>query len=182
MFVSLTVVAVVAAAVLALMNNVTAEPIRIADQNKTEKALREVLPTFATSQVDTVDGMPCTSVFDDAGNLVGVAVEAISKKGFGGNLKVMYGFTPEGEIYGYQVLASSETPGLGAKADKWFQKGGKGCVVGLNPATNNIKVRKDGGEVDAISGSTITSRAFCEAVGLAYGAFQKSNTNGGDKE
>ena len=83
----------------------------------------------------------------------------------------MVGFDAEGNISGYEILASAETPGLGAKADKWFQKDGKGNVIGLNPANDNITVKKDGGQVDAITGSTITSRAFCRLVSTAYNAF-----------
>lgn len=173
MFLSLTVIAVVASAVLALVSGVTAEPIRLADQKKTEDALKQVLPQFASTQTDTVDQMPLTRVFDNNGSLVGVAVVATSHKGFGGDLRIMFGFTPDGDICGYQVLATSETPGLGAKADGWFQKDGKGSVIGMNPDKNNITVKKDGGEVDAISGSTITSRAFCDAVSIAYNTFKK---------
>lgn len=184
MFLSLTVIAVVAAAVLALVSGVTAEPIRDAEKQKTEKALKEVLPEFASSQTDTVAvgecKFPCTKVFDQNNSLVGVAVVATSKKGFGGDLGVMFGFTPEGDINGYKVLNTSETPGLGAKAAEWFQKDGKGCVIGKNPKSANMTVKKDGGEVDAISGSTITSRAFCDAIALAYSAFE-SVTKGGNE-
>lgn len=62
---------------------------------------------------------------------------------------------------------------MGAKAGEWFQKDGKGSVIGMNPGTNNITVKKDGGEVDAISGSTITSRAFCGSIAAAYEIFKK---------
>lgn len=177
MFLSLTVISVVAAAVLALVSGVTAEPIRMADQKKTEAALKAVLPEFNRSEEVEIDGMACTKVYDATDQFVGMAVSAVSHKGFGGDLNVMFGFNPEGDITGYQVLKTSETPGLGAKAGEWFQKDGKGAVVGMNPGKNNIKVKKDGGEVDAISGSTITSRAFCDAVEQAYNAFQKGGLN-----
>ena len=85
----------------------------------------------------------------------------------------MVGFDAEGNISGYEILGSSETPGLGAKADKWFQKEGKGNVIGKNPANDNLTVSKDGGDVDAITGSTITSRAFCRLVATAYDAFKQ---------
>ena len=76
---------------------------------------------------------------------------------------------------GYQVLETHETPGLGAKADQWFQKDGKGCVVGSNPAEGALTVKKDGGTVDAISGSTITSRAFLGIVNEASSVFANIN-------
>ena len=112
--------------------------------------------------------------YDAEGNVVGKAVESYDNNGFGGRLTAMVGFDAEGNITGYEILGSSETPGLGAKADGWFQKDGKGSIIGKNPATNKVTVSKDGdgGEVDAITGSTITSRAFCRLVGTAYNAFK----------
>ncbi|MDR0186001.1 RnfABCDGE type electron transport complex subunit G [Prevotella brunnea] len=108
----------------------------------------------------------------NAGKSLGAAVESITQ-GFGGDLKVLVGFDPEGNILGYTVLTSTETPGLGAKADKWFQKDGKGCVIGKNPSKKPLTVRKDGGEIDAITASTITSRAFLSAINHAYEAYMK---------
>ena len=84
----------------------------------------------------------------------------------------MVGFDQEGNVFGYSILESHETPGLGAKAGEWFQKDGKGSVIGRNPS-NALTVKKDGGDVDAISGSTITSRAFLTAVNDAYQVFTK---------
>ena len=81
------------------------------------------------------------------------------------------GFDPEGKILGYTLLEHAETPGLGAKADKWFQKGEKGDIIGKSPE-KQLTVSKDGGEVDAITASTITSRAFLKAVNNAYAAFK----------
>ena len=100
----------------------------------------------------------------------GMAVQAVDPNGFGGNLSVLVGFDEAGAIQGYQVLEHAETPGLGAKASFWFQKGEKGDIIGKNPSVNNLTVSKDGGEVDAITASTITSRAFLRAVNAAYAA------------
>ena len=172
MFLSLTVIAVVAAGLLALVKVVTEEPIENAQKAKTEEAIKAVLPAFAKTDTLTVNGYMCHKAFNDAGELVGVAVESFSDKGFGGRLKVMYGFDMAGTIVGYSILETAETPGLGAKADTWFQNGGKGCVVGKNPGESKLTVKKDGGEVDAISGSTITSRAFCGALDEAYKAYK----------
>jgi electron transport complex protein RnfG len=101
---------------------------------------------------------------------LGAAVESTTG-GFGGNLKVLVGFDPQGNVLGYTLLEHAETPGLGAKADKWFQKGEKGDIIGKNPA-EPLTVSKDGGQVDAITASTITSRAFLLAVNNAYKAFK----------
>ena len=70
------------------------------------------------------------------------------------------------------LSAFAEVPSSGAKAGEWFQEGNKGNVIGKNPA-EGLKVKKDGGDVDAISGSTITSRAFCEIINNAYAIYQK---------
>lgn len=63
---------------------------------------------------------------------MGAAVESTTG-GFGGDVKVLVGFDTEGKILGYTILQASETPGLGAKAATWFQKDGKGSVIGMTP-------------------------------------------------
>ena len=107
---------------------------------------------------------------DAQGQDLGAAVESTTG-GFGGDLKVLVGFNPEGQILGYTLLEHAETPGLGAKADKWFQKGQKGDIIGKSPA-DPLTVSKDGGQVDAITASTITSRAFLRAINQAYDAYK----------
>lgn len=107
----------------------------------------------------------------------GTAVQSTDPNGFGGPLTVLVGFSQEGVITGYTVLAHSETPGLGAKAPDWFQKDGKGCIIGRDPAKTNMTVSKDGGDVDAITASTITSRAFLRAVSEAYNTFKNESAD-----
>lgn len=181
MLLSLTLIALVASLALAVVNNVTKGPIEQVNKEKIAQAVAKVLPAYDNYTVDTVmvktkkgnEPMVRYTAVDNNGNLVGKAMESWDDNGFGGRISAMVGFDAEGNITGYEILASSETPGLGAKADQWFQKDGKGCVIGKNPATNNVTVSKDGkgGEVDAITGSTITSRAFCRLIALAYTAF-----------
>lgn len=104
----------------------------------------------------------------------GTAIQSTDLHGFKGPLSVLVGFNDNGDILGYTILESHETPEYGAAADKWFQttekggKGGKACIIGLTPQSTNLKVTEDGGDVDAITGSTITSRAFLRAVQQAY--------------
>lgn len=171
MLVALTAIALVAAAALAALNGVTKEPIAKAQQAKVERAIGAVLPEFATLEDRDVDGSLCHIGYDQEGNFVGAAIEAGNDKGFGGHLQLMVGFDKEGNVSGYQILETHETPGLGAKADQWFQKGNKGDVIGQNPANASLTVKKDGGTVDAISGSTITSRAFLGIVNDAATVF-----------
>ena len=167
MLLALTAIALVAAAALAALNGVTKEPIAQAQQAKVEQAISAVLPAFDKLEDRDVDGYTCHIGYDVDGNFVGAAVEAGNDKGFGGHLQLMVGFDKEGNVSGYQILETHETPGLGAKADQWFQKGGKGDVIGSNPKSSTLTVKKDGGTVDAISGSTITSRAFLGVVNEA---------------
>ena len=177
----LTGVAVVMGGILAYVNHLTEGPIA---QQK-EKALADgikavmVCDDLVVTQTDTVlrndaKGKELTyiiyNVKNAQGNDLGAAVESTTG-GFGGNLKVLVGFNPEGTILGYTLLEHAETPGLGAKADNWFQKGGKGDIIGKSPS-EPLTVSKDGGQVDAITASTITSRAFLMAVNNAYNAYK----------
>ncbi len=172
MFLSLTLIAVVAAAALALVSSVTAEPIAEVAQAKMDNAVKAVVPQHETLERITIDGVEYTKALDANGALVGMAIPSHSDKGFSGRIGLMIGFDADGKVYGYQILQTAETPGLGAKAGQWFQKDGKGCVIGKCPA-EGLKVKKDGGDIDAISGSTIPSRAFCEAVCDAYTKFEQ---------
>ncbi len=175
MLLSLTAIALVAAAALASLNAVTKAPIEAAQKAKVENAISAVLPSFDHLEDRTVDGNLCHIGLSAEGTMVGAAIEASDANAFGGVLRVMVGFDTTGTITGYQILETHETPGLGAKASDWFQENGKGAVVGKNPGESNMTVSKDGGEVDAISGSTITSRAFLRVVAAAYESFKNLN-------
>ena len=183
----LTGVAVITGAILAYINNITEAPIA---QQK-EKALADGIKAvmgggeLTVSKTDTVrqndaKGKELTYIIyqtqDAKKNDLGAAVES-TIGGFGGDLKVLVGFDPEGNILGYTLLEHAETPGLGAKADKWFQKGEKGDIIGQNPS-EELVVSKDGGKVDAITASTITSRAFLLAVNNAYKAYKATPVDG----
>ncbi len=176
MVLSLTAITLVVGGLLGAVAYVTDEPIAKAAADKQTAAISAVVPaegaTVGEAQVKTAANGTEATIFPvmKDGKLVGNAVKATSKNGFGGNITVMIGFDVEGNILGYSVLdCSNETPGLGAKMPDWFQKGQKGDVIGKNPAKNNITVSKDGGEVDAITAATISSRAFCDAVAQAAG-------------
>ena len=188
MTVVLTATAIVTGGLLAFVNDVTKEPIAEVNKQATTDGIVKVMggnPNIKTD-ADTITikigeddkTFVVYNVTDDKGNAIGNAVES-STMGFGGELKVLTGFDAEGNILGYTILGHAETPGLGAKATDWFQKGGKGDIIGKNPAKNNLMVSKDEkdgkkGEVDAITASTITSRAFLKTVNEAYEASAKS--------
>ena len=176
----LTGVAVIMGGILAFVNHLTEGP--IADQKA--KALADGIKSvmcvadLKVAKTDTVRqnvaGKELTYIIyntqDAQGHDLGAAVQSTTG-GFGGDLKVLVGFDPDGKILGYTLLEHAETPGLGAKADKWFQQGGKGDIIGKSPA-DPLSVSKVGGQVDAITASTITSRAFLLAVNNAYTAYK----------
>lgn len=164
----LTIIAVVAGAALAFVNQKTKGPIAQIEEKTLAEGIAKVLgqQELSVESTDTLDNG--TIIYTTA---CGKAVKASDANAFGGTLEVLVGFNADGTISGYQVLKSAETPGLGAKADTWFQKGEKGDIIGMNPAEKNMTVSKDGGDVDAITASTITSRAFLRCVNAAYEAF-----------
>lgn len=177
-------VAVVIGAVLAWVNNITEKPIAEKAQQTLAAGIKEVMNStdIKVEDPDTVKMeiqgkesiFTIHNVYTTDGAYLGSAVESTTM-GFGGDLKVLVGFNAEGTILGYTILQASETPGLGAKADKWFQKDGKGNIIGKSVANGDLKVNKDGGDVDAITASTITSRAFLKAVNQAYSAYQDNH-------
>ena len=182
----LTLVAVIMGGVLAYVNHLTEGP--IAEQKKLalDNGIKTVMVSDNIVVADpvevkqNVDGKELTYIIyqvkDQQGQDLGAAVQSTTM-GFGGDLKVLVGFNPEGQILGYTLLEHAETPGLGAKADLWFQKGQKGDIIGKDPK-EPLTVSKDGGQVDAITASTITSRAFLKAVNQAYNAYKATPADG----
>ena len=185
----LTGVAVVMGGILAYVNHLTEGPIAQQKEKALADGIKSVmvcndLVVAKTDEVKQNDdkGKEVTytiyQIQDPQGKDLGAAVESTTM-GFGGNLKVLVGFDPQGSILGYTLLEHAETPGLGAKADQWFQKGQKGDIIGKNPK-EPLTVSKDGGQVDAITASTITSRAFLKAVNQAYNAYKATPATDGN--
>ena len=175
MVIVLTSIAVIAGLALGYVNSVTEEPIRLIKQQQLSDGIKAVLAADEL-KVESTDTLENGSVIYRTDK--GVAVQATDPNGFGGKLTILVGFDSEATIQGYRILETAETPGLGAKADQWFQEGQKGNIIGMSPAKNNMTVSKDGGEVDAITASTITSRAFLRAVNMAYEALDKVEVDG----
>ena len=182
--------ALVVGAVLAAVNNLTEGPIKEKAAQTLAAGIKNVMGTEDLQVADpenvteTIDGKAVEFVVhkctDKQGKDLGAAVESTTS-GFGGDLKVLVGFDPEGTILGYTILQHSETPGLGAKAGTWFQKDGKGCIIGKSPKDGDLHVSKDdksGNAVDAITASTITSRAFLKAINQAYAVYSKKSVDG----
>ena len=175
MLVALFVIAAVSGGVLGLVYGVTKDAIAEVDQKKNEAAIKAVLPLEnVTYKADTMkynyEGVdltfPCNLAYDANGNFQGAAVKT-NEGGFGGKIDMMVGFLADGTIKGTSVLSHAETPGLGANMTGKF----KDQFVDKNPTNYRLIVTKDGGDVDAITAATITSRAFSKAVDKAYQAF-----------
>ena len=181
----LTTVAVLCGGILAYVNDLTDAPRKEAAQNALNAGIEQVMGGKCKVEKPdtikrTVDGKKLTYIAYKTDK--GTAIQSTDPNGFGGNLTVLVGFNNAGDILGYTILETAETPGLGAKADKWFQSvenGGnseKSSIIGKNPAKNQLRVTKDndGGEIDAITASTITSRAFLRAVQEAYNTYAEN--------
>lgn len=170
MTVVLTVITLIAAVGLAAMYDVTKAPIDAAKQAKQEAAIKEVLPEYAT--LDTavvVNEQKLYRARNAEGKVVGVAIETW-ETGFSGPLKSMVGIDAHGNIVNYVLLEHSETPGLGSKAADWFKV--KSDIRGRNIGAAPFMVGKDGGDVDAITAATISSRAFLRSVNKAVDTYR----------
>lgn len=200
MLLSLLFICLLAAGLLAKVNDMTEKPISDAKALKLEEAIKNVVPPFdnnpldesykvATEQGDSLIVYPAKKGDD----VVGFAVNSYSDNGFSGNIQLMVGFDIHHNVVNYTVLSHAETPGLGSQMVDWFKPRvkelsmieklfgfeikkaeAKSSIIGKNPQTTKFSVSKDGGDIDAISASTITSRAFLEAVNKAYAAYVQS--------
>ncbi len=181
MTLTLFVVSAISAGILAFVYKLTKDPIAQADLKKQKEALTQVLPPFDNDPIAESDTIPSDiegSNYDlivfpayKDGKLVGVAIKTFTLKGFSGRFDVMVGFLPDGTIYNSVVLSHAETPGLGDKIDP-AKSDFSQQFKGKNPATFKLKVEKDGGDVQAITAATISSRAYCDALQRAYNAFK----------
>lgn len=176
MILSLLLISAVMAAALGFVYGVTKGPIEQVIKNKEIQAVRDVLPAFdndPTKDVKTIDGLKFY-LATKAGQPVGCAVKTFTEKGYSGRFDLMVGLKADGTINQIVVLDQKETPGLGTKMkDAKF----KDPFMSLNIAAlpgQQLKVKKDGGTIDAISAATITSRAFCDGVQKAYDLYMKN--------
>lgn len=177
MVIVLFVIAFVSGLSLAYVQKITLDPIAKAKQQKQIDAIAVVVPAFDNNPLETAQEvvspryqgekmMVYTAL--NQGDTVGYAILSSTNSGFGGNVEVMVGFKPDGTIYNTAVVAHQETPGLGDKmtADKFRSQ-----FIGFNCETQKARVKKDGGDVDALTAATISSRAFCSTIRHAYKVF-----------
>ena len=204
MLLVLTLVSAVAAFLLAYVNDITQETVEAEKAKKESQATRKVLKIADNQEfVEKKDTITLNEkdyfiTFVDGTDscFIGATVKA-TENGFGGEFEVLVGFDAEGKILGYDVLKHAETPGLGARAGEWFcdttsneveevnliskvffgnpAPAGNHNIIGRDIAQGALKVTKDGGDIDAITASTITSRAFLNAVNNAYNAYMNND-------
>ncbi len=178
MIIALVAVTLAASTSLGFIYQLTKEPIAAARLAKKMDAIQNVLPEFNNEPNMEVYKIPTdgdTLYLYPAkidGDLVGTAIESFTNQGFTGKIKIMVGLLPDGSIHDVAVLEHKETPGLGDKMER--KKSDWGIQFkGKDPKIFNLSVKKDGGDVDAITASTISSRAFCDAVNRAYNTYME---------
>lgn len=186
MVLTLFLVTFISAFILGFVQDITHEAIEASKMKAQNEAIRNILPGFSelgksvkAAPKEGGDSLEFFPAYNQSKELVGIAVKTWSKNGFGGLILMMAGFSPDGTVTGYQILEHKETPGLGSKMTSWFnnpEKPGQ-SVIGKNPGVTKFTVKKDGGDIDAITASTITSRAFLEAFRRAYETY-KDDSNG----
>ncbi len=179
MLLTLALVTLASAVALGYVYSWTKGPIEAARLAKQLRAINKVLgiydndPITEASQIQGMVEDDSLTVYPgfQGGELSGVAIRTYSNKGYTTRIWVMAGFAPDGSIKDVEVLEHKETPGLGSKLSL---PAFKDQYIGLNPGANDIRVTKDGGEIDAISGATISSRAMSEAIQLAYDSYNSN--------
>ena len=181
MVVTLLLVTGIAAAALGFVYDLTKGPIAEAKLKAQQEAITKVLPEFdklgdsykALKEAggDSLEFFPAFKNDE----LIGTAIKTYTKKGFSGLISIMVGIDKDGNFSGFEVLEHAETPGLGSKMNVWFKNTEKPNqnIIGKNPNSTKFEVSKDGGDIDAITASTITSRAFLDALNRAYNSYDK---------
>ncbi|MDI6786061.1 MAG: RnfABCDGE type electron transport complex subunit G [bacterium] len=184
---ALTLVCVIAALALVYAYNTTKDAIAEQDRLAKLEAIKAVLPPY--------DNEPDRSIKEKNGGMVtmdekeyyiakkegiitGVAFQESTKNGYGGLIEVMIGVSPKGSLNGIDIVKHLETPGLGNKIDtpqedNTFKNQFKDKSLANSKLINGeLKVKKDGGDIQAISGATISPRAVCEAVSKGLKHFE----------
>ena len=168
MVLSLVIISMVAAGALAGVYTLTEATIAKQEAQKQQAAILAVLPEGCSiAEPEQAEGTTIYKAYIN-NEWVATAVET-SEVGFDGPQVIMVGLDAEGQVLDYVVLKQTETPGLGAHIDHWFKDAvGNRSIIGKKAGA--LTVNKDGGDVDAITAATISSRAFLKAINKAYNA------------
>jgi electron transport complex protein RnfG len=159
----------VAGLALAGVYEITKEPIAYQKKQDIIRSLEAVLPGSGIDpdafflEMTREDGeqVKVYRAKGEEGQVAGAAFQVVAPDGYSGKIFIMMGVRPEGVLGGIEILSHAETPGLGSLIEKeeW-----KGLFRGISLETTNFKVKKDGGDIDQITGATISPRAVTGAV------------------
>jgi electron transport complex protein RnfG len=177
MTITLLAITAVAAVMLGFVYKFTKDPIAQVKKDNLKKSINLVIPGADKGTINEVSVLPAEGgdtlffyevIVNDL--RIGTAIKTYTDKAFSGRFTVMVGFDTVGNIIDNNVLDHKETPGLGDKTSKskspWNEQ-----FKGKNPGQFKLKVKKDGGDVDAITAATISSRAYCDALQRAFDAY-----------
>jgi len=167
MVLSLVVICMVAAGALAGVYTLTKANIAAQEKAKQQAAILAVLPEGCTvGEAEEVEGVTIYKATKGS-EWVATAIET-SEVGFDGPQVIMVGLDTEGKVINDEILKQTETPGLGAHITHWFKNAAKPGQNIIGRKAGSLRVNKDGGEIDAITAATISSRAFLKAINKAY--------------
>lgn len=177
MVLTLFVITLISGVSLGYINELTQAPKAATQLAKKLEAIKEVVPEFDNNPAEEMYKLPISGTTDSLefypatknGEFVGVAITSYTNSGFSGLIKLMVGLKPDGTIHNISVLEQKETPGLGTKME---EPKFKNQFLEKDPNSFNVDVKQDGGDVDAITAATISSRAFCIATQLAYDVYK----------
>ena len=185
--VTLVVIASLSAFILGYVHAITLDPIKKAKDNQELAAIAEVAGgfdnnPFAEKMIITTKNKKHKMTMYPArknGVLTSVAIKSSSNTGFGGKIEIMAGFNVDGSIRNFKVISSHETPGLGTKVD---EPKFKEQFKGFYPRRQVLKVKQDGGDIDAVTAATVSSRAVLKALERAFNGFSNFNSRSGSNE
>jgi len=173
---TLTIISCISGLLLAFVNDKTKDKIAQIKSDAKVAAMNSVLPTHNNDPVKDAfipTGVNSNVIFyvaKEDGKFVGAAFDTSTMSGFSGYIGVMVGVNANNEISAIQILSQNETPGLGANITKTsFLNQFTNMAI---PADSTIKVKKDGGQVEQITGATISSRAVSEAISSGLKVFE----------
>jgi Na+-translocating ferredoxin:NAD+ oxidoreductase subunit G len=187
MVMALFLVTLIASASLGFVNDLTREAIDKSKEEAKMEAIKKVLPAYdeilGECKIAPPQGGDSLEFYPAYKNeiWIGTAIKTYTNRGFGGYISIMAGIDASGNFCGYEILEHEETPGLGSKMDTWFKDPEKPHqeIIGKNPGSTAFFVSKDGGDIDAITASTITSRAFLDALRRAWETYKENNPEPG---
>jgi len=167
----LTIICAICSALLAAVYGKTKDPIAAALALRTANAAAKVMPAgVSLPKKEEANGVTVFVARKD-NQLAAVALEGCSKNGYGGDVVLMVGLSADGKLVDYKKLVANETPGLGTKMESdAFRK----PLLGRSLTKTDWRVKKDGGEVDAITSATISSRAVMECIRDAIAKYEKA--------